>query len=141
MKQRGMLDVDLVLALRDWEKGLREGEFGASARSEKEAVIRTERIMRGLDDPRQLAENWVLGNKQELKDTEAGLRARLSDEMAYCLRKGGVIIPETGEVRQDLPVVVETAIYQLQPELKNEVDREVNLNKEGGGRPLLEGSV
>jgi hypothetical protein len=60
--------------------------------------------------------------------------------MAWCLRKGGVLLP-SGEIRQDLPQVVEETIYELKPDLKDEVQRELTKGTTEGQKPtIIEGN-
>jgi hypothetical protein len=140
MTEGNQLNVDLVLGLRVWGKSLEEKRFGANARTREEGVLRVETLMRGLDNPHRLAEGWVDKDGSVPPDTEAGLRARLSDEMAWCLRKGGVLLP-SGEIRQDLPQVVEETIYELKPDLKDEVQRELTKGTTEGQKPtIIEGN-
>jgi len=139
MAQNNFLTIDVISGLRDWNKGLKEGKFMANTRTKEEAVARTEALMRGLENPRQLAESWVRGDGRILPDSEAGLRGRLSDEMAFCLRRGGVLL-SSGEVRQDLPTVVEQVVYELKPELRDEVQREIDKGTEGQNPTIIEGT-
>ena len=140
MSEGNQLNVDLVLALRNWGKNLQEKKFGANAQNREEAVLRVESLMGGLENPHHLAEGWVEKDGSVLEDSEAGLRARLSDELAWCLRRGGVLLP-TGEIRRDLPQVVEEVVYELKPSLKDEVQREsVGRTAEGQGPTIIEGT-
>lgn len=127
------LTTDLVLGIRDWDKGLREGEFRSNARSKEEAIVRVQALMRGLENPGKLATSWLEQDGTISPESEAGLRGRLSDEMAWCLRKGGVLLPSC-ELRGNVASVTEQVIYQLKPELQAEVQRE------GQQRSVIEGS-
>ena len=139
MTQNNYLNTDVVLGLRDWDKGLKEGKFRANAKTKEQAVARTETLMRGLGDSKRLAEGWIYKDGSVSPDSEAGLRARLSDEMAFCLRRGGVLLP-SGEVRQDLSGVVEEVAYELKPELKEEAQRELKRGLEGEKPTIIEGT-
>lgn len=139
MAQGNYLNAAVVLGLRDWKRGLKEGRFRANAETKEQAVVRTEALMRGLDDSERLAKGWVLRDGSVGEYSEAGLRARLSDEMAFCLRQGGVLLP-SGEVRQDLPTIVEEVAYELKPELRDEVQRELARSAEGQTPTIIEGS-
>jgi len=138
MAERNYLNANLVLGLHDWDKNLTEGRFRVGAETKEQAILRTEALMRGLPNSRRLAEGWVNKDGTVLPDSEAGLRARLSDEMAFCLRQGGIRLP-SGEVRQDLPNLTEQVVYELKPELKNEVQRELERGKEGQRPTIIEG--
>lgn len=135
------LTPDLVLSLEAWQKGLEERRFGANARTKEEGVLRVRTILGNLDGADQTAKAWVVDSREGVNvESELGLRARLSDEMAWCLRTGGVKLSGE-EVREDVPKLVQEVIYQIKPELRQEVDAEKE-SREKGFRPLqLEGGI
>jgi len=139
MAQGDYLNVNVVLGLREWRECLKKGEFGASVKAKERAISRAEVMMRGLESPRRLAEGWVNRDGSVSENSEAGLRARLSDEMAFCLRRSGVLLP-SGEVGQDVPKLVEQVIYELKPKLKDEVQRELARSPEGQQPAIIEGN-
>lgn len=73
-------------------------------------------------------------------ESERGLRARLSDEMALCWGAGGVVL-DSGEVTRNLPKVVEQVVYVLKPKLKDEVQRELERQIEGQRPTIIEGAI
>jgi hypothetical protein len=135
------LTPDLVLSLESWQKGLENGKFGANARTREEGVLRVRTILGNLEGADQVARTWVMDSRNGVDvESELGLRARLSDEMALCLRQGGVNLPEGG-TRQDVPKLVEEVIYQVKPELLQEVDAERKRRENGFRPPQLEGGM
>ncbi len=120
LHERDFLTADLIMGLRDWSMDLKMGLVKANAQTREQAIARTIALMKGLDDPKKLAEGWVNMDGSVSPNSEAGLRARLSDEMALCLRRGGVLTP-SGEIRRDIAPLIEEEAYGLRPELRVEV--------------------
>lgn len=140
MQKECYLNVNLILALRDWKKALREGRFELDAQTGEEAILRAETLMRGLPNRRELAEGLVKGGNSLPSNPEALLRGRLLYEMNACLRRGGVILPD-GRIEKDLPGVVERAVFELNPELKKEVDLEQEgIDRENNNPSIIEDS-
>ncbi len=127
MLKEGYLTKDLVLGLQDLENGLKEGTFTSNAQTKGEAITRATRLMRGLSNPPQLAEDWV-ERKEELltgnPKSEVSLRGRLLDEINCCLRKGGVIT-KSG-IETDVPRAVKETIFTLNPGLAAEMAAETS---------------
>jgi hypothetical protein len=128
------LSPDLLQSLDDWNKGLENKAFAPNAKTREEAVLRVRTMMGHLDGADSAAKAWALeGRKGIDPESEIGLRARLSDEIALCMKQGGASLPD-GTVRQDVANLVEEAILQLKPDLRQELDKEKGLRP-----PMLEG--
>lgn len=132
LSEGNYLSADLLRSLDEWSKGLETKTFGPNAKTREEAVLRVRTMMGHLDGADRAAKAWVMDGRNGVDpESEIGLRARLSDEMALCMKQGGAGLPD-GTVREDLPHLVEEAILQLKPDLRQDLDRE---NKENGLRP------
>ena len=140
MKEKNYLNIDVVLGVRDFDKGLKEGKFGGTAYTREEEILRTQSTMRGLENSYNLAQRMVDGDMSVTEDSEAGLRGRLSIEMAFCLRRGGILLP-SGESKTNVPKLVEEFIYEIQPNLRDDVQRELNTQKEGQQPTIIEGTA
>jgi len=134
MHDRGYLNVDTVLALRDWERGLANGEFSSNPRTREEALKSAKTMMKGLEKEESAAQMWVEKRSSASPESEADHRARLLSEMAICLRKGGVQTTEGGTTTK-VPQLVEQMIYSLQPDLKEAVGIEAERQVMREGKP------
>jgi hypothetical protein len=135
------LTPDLVLSLESWQKGLEKGEFGANARTREEGVLRVRTLLGNLEGADTAAKAWMFSNREGVDlESELGLRARLSDELALCVRQGGVTLPD-GSVRTDVGGLASEVVFQLKPELSQEVDAERNRREKGFRPPQIEGGM
>jgi hypothetical protein len=124
LHEQNLINRDLVDGVEDWRIACGKGDLKANASTKEEAIFRTELLMKGLENPKELARRCVEGDHAN-PNSEVGLRARLSDEMALCLRRGGVILPD-GKVEKDVASAVVTVMYELKPELRTETSTDLS---------------
>jgi len=94
----GYLTKDLALALHELKKAYFEGRAVVNPSNNEDAISTREILMRGLDNGVQLARQWEDDWRGVGEDTEPGFRARLSDEIATAMRRGGLEL-EDGSVK------------------------------------------
>jgi hypothetical protein len=143
MSEQNFLNANLVLGLRQWSRNYQQGKFNQYRRDPREEISKIACMLYGFENPQGLAKAWKNYDGQSPEtidpDSEVGLRARLSEEMALCIERGGVIT-SSGQRESNLPRLVEETIYQVRPEIKEEVAHEL-LRQENESRPYVEGTV
>jgi hypothetical protein len=138
MNTRGFLNQELVGNIGEWDRGIREKRFPATARNLREGLARTMAILRGAAEfnEQEFGKKYLKEGKimpRELPETtEAHWRLKLEGEMAIVLRNGGIRSLD-GSVDPDVARFVRREIFRYRPDLERESSAPAEADRKPAG--------